>query len=102
VPFWGRGADGRYRHLVTLNGFQLEALLRAAGELQAQSLDAAAIGRLLLPAAPSGDPAGFITRRGKVALRTVVDDGAAATTIAVEADGATVFRERFSATHLRV
>lgn len=103
VPFWCRAEGGSYRRLATLNGFQLEALLRAARHLQTGNRPPAEIGNCLLPAEMNGkraEPGSFFTRNGKVSTQTYIQTGQTATSIAVETALGVLLEERFESRHL--
>ncbi len=97
VPILAIGPDGRWRQVLVLTGFQIEALARAAAALAATDLP---IADLLLPLRPvQGGANGYESRLGRVEMITRVQNSHAYTRITVQNGGEVVYNDYFQSQH---
>lgn len=97
IPVFNRQADGSWKRLVVLTGYQVEALSRAANALAGLDIP---LHEILLPAgAIAADGSKFITSRGEVSVKTQIKDGFAQTDITVRGDQKTLFSDSFRSQH---
>lgn len=97
VPVFHRQADGRWKRLVVLTAYQMEALCSAATELTKEGLP---LHELLLPAGstPAVD-ATFVTQRGTVSVETTLQQAGAQTTVTVKQAQAVIYSAVFRSKH---
>lgn len=97
VPVFNRQPDGAWKRLAVLNGYQLEALGRAASALAEQPIPPH---ELLLPAGPSpADGSTYQTLRGAVTMITHLKYGSAQTEITIYSDRQIIFTENYRSRH---
>ncbi len=97
MPVFHRQADGTWKRLAALTGYQIEALTLAASALANQEIP---LNELLLPAGKN--PAAgseYFTRQGRVVIKTQIQNGTAETEIQVFSGNTVVFAEQFSSRH---
>ncbi len=97
VPVFSRQADGTWKRLAVLTGFQLEGLARAATTLAQQQTP---LHEFLLPAGATpayGDT--YDTLRGAVTMKTHLNNGSAQTDITIYSDRQIIFTELYRSQH---
>lgn len=97
LPVFYRDSKGAWLHQKTLNGFQLEALCRAANALSANQLP---LYKLLLPVSGTADaPNKFHTLEGSVTITSLLKAGKVQTRCIVAGSKGILFEETFISSH---
>ena len=97
LPVFYRDSTGAWKYQKTLNGFQLEALCRAANALSANQVP---LYKLLLPVSTGTDaPNKFHTLEGSVTITSMLKAGKVQTRCMVTGSKGILFEETFVSSH---
>lgn len=96
---FGKNAEGEWKSLKSLSGFDLEAITVAMEELQMHNSNVN-LAHYLFPApVTQSEPYGFITQKGSVYLKTVLSPENTATKILIKEGNTVVYQKEIISKH---